>query len=139
MRNLKVTVGAKEFEVEVCSRRGSEVTFLVDGEQYRVEVSPALEARPSSDEGRRPAPPPPKNAVPRAAKKAGDLSAPMPGVVAQVLVREGDEVALGQPLLVIEAMKMENTIPSPRSGTVCRVRVNPGDHVEHGQLLLQME
>jgi biotin carboxyl carrier protein len=60
----------------------------------------------------------------------------MPGKVIRVLVKAGDSVAARQPLVVIEAMKMENEIAAPRAGTVGEVAVGEGDPVEAGRLLV---
>jgi biotin carboxyl carrier protein len=60
----------------------------------------------------------------------------MPGRVVRVLVGEGDEVAPGQGLVVIEAMKMENELKSPRPGRVREVAVGEGQAVEAGALLV---
>lgn len=57
------------------------------------------------------------------------VRAPMPGRVIAVMVRMGDTVALGTPLLVLEAMKMQNEIPSPAEGVVKEVKVSPGSAV----------
>ncbi|RMF76124.1 MAG: biotin/lipoyl-binding protein, partial [Acidobacteria bacterium] len=59
----------------------------------------------------------------------------MPGRVVKLLVEAGQEVAEGQGLLVLEAMKMENEVTAPRAGTVERLPVAAGDAVEGGQLL----
>jgi biotin carboxyl carrier protein len=67
------------------------------------------------------------------------ITAPMPGKVLRVLVRPGDEVALRQPLVVIEAMKMENELASPKAGRIKEVAVNEGQSVEAGRLLLIVE
>jgi len=64
--------------------------------------------------------------------------APMPGRVVRVLVKPGDEVAAGQPLLVIEAMKMENELVAARGGTVREVGVAEGASVETGRLLVRL-
>jgi len=64
------------------------------------------------------------------------LAAPMPGRVAKLLVRVGDQVAAGQALAAVEAMKMENELCSPRAGRVAAVLVKSGDQVEAGQALL---
>jgi 3-methylcrotonyl-CoA carboxylase alpha subunit len=69
---------------------------------------------------------------------AGRLSAPMPGRVVQLLVAPGDAVRQGQPLIVIEAMKMEHTIAAPRDGTVETVRYVVGDLVEEGAELIAL-
>jgi len=67
---------------------------------------------------------------------SGPLTAPMPGRVVQVLVAAGDAVRRGQPLMVIEAMKMEHTIAAPRDGVVERIRYEVGDNVEEAAELL---
>jgi 3-methylcrotonyl-CoA carboxylase alpha subunit len=68
----------------------------------------------------------------------GRLSAPMPGRVVQLLVAVGDAVRQGQPLIVVEAMKMEHTIAAPRDGTVEAVRYAVGDLVEEGAELIAL-
>jgi 3-methylcrotonyl-CoA carboxylase alpha subunit len=69
---------------------------------------------------------------------AGRLSAPMPGRVVQLLVAAGDAVRQGQPLIVVEAMKMEHTIAAPRDGKVETVRYAVGDLVEEGAELIAL-
>jgi biotin carboxyl carrier protein len=72
--------------------------------------------------------------------KAGDgvVNSPMPGKVVKVLVKEGDEVEAGTPLVVVEAMKMENELLAERAGVVSRVFVKTGDAVEGGARLIQV-
>ncbi|MCH2267003.1 MAG: acetyl/propionyl/methylcrotonyl-CoA carboxylase subunit alpha [SAR324 cluster bacterium] len=65
------------------------------------------------------------------------LSAPMPGNVIRVLVKAGDEVSSGQPLLVLEAMKMEHTIVAPANGIVEEVLFQPGDLVQNDAKLVE--
>jgi len=60
----------------------------------------------------------------------------MPGKIVKVYIEEGQEVKEGQPVLVLEAMKMQNAIPAPKNGMVERVLVRAGDTVEHGATLL---
>ena len=71
-----------------------------------------------------------------AAGGAQRIIAPMPGKVLRVLVRPGDEVAARQPLVVVEAMKMENELSAARPGRVKDVAVAPGGSVEPGRLLV---
>jgi len=68
-----------------------------------------------------------------------EVRAPIPGRVVSVAAREGDEVKAGQPLVVLEAMKMENQICAEGPGRVERVAVEPGATVENGQLLVVVE
>jgi acetyl/propionyl-CoA carboxylase alpha subunit len=70
---------------------------------------------------------------------AGSLVAPMPGSVVRVLVDVGAEVDSGQPLVVLEAMKMEHTVAAPGDGTVGEVRVAAGQQVEAGAVLVVFE
>jgi biotin carboxyl carrier protein len=72
-------------------------------------------------------------------RAAGVLKAPMPGLVVRVEVRPGAQVAAGDPLVVLEAMKMENELKAGAPGTVKSVRVAPGEAVEKGQVLVEFE
>ena len=67
------------------------------------------------------------------------LTAPMPGRVVSVLAPEGTEVARGDGIIVLEAMKMENEIKAPRDGTVTAVLVEAGQGIESGALLATIE
>ncbi|MBT8295335.1 MAG: acetyl-CoA carboxylase biotin carboxyl carrier protein subunit [Gramella sp.] len=72
-------------------------------------------------------------------QQINDIKAPMPGLILEVNVKEGDEVKEGDYLLVLEAMKMENTLTAPRDGVVKSVTVEKRDTVEKNQLLIEME
>ena len=77
--------------------------------------------------------------VPRqAGGGSGIVSAPMPGKVIAVLVSEGDAVEAGQPLVLVEAMKMETSLAAEITGRVRRVGVAPGQLVEAGQVLVEV-
>jgi len=69
----------------------------------------------------------------------GHVTTAMPGNIVQVLVREGDAVAAGQPVLVIEAMKMETEVQAQVAGKVSHVYVAPGDRVNPGEVLVEIE
>jgi acetyl/propionyl-CoA carboxylase alpha subunit len=93
-----------------------------------------------------PSPPPaPPPDVDSAAHEYGSVAvqsavtAPMPGTVVSVLVAEGDRVAVRQPLLVLEAMKMETPLFSPYDAVVRRVHAGPGDRVAGGAILVELE
>ena len=97
---------------------GTETAVFLAGESWRlIEIDP-LAAREGDDPG------------------AGRLTAPMPGRVAQLLVAVGDPVRRGEPLMIIEAMKMEHTVAAPVDGTIEAVRFSVGDLVEEGAELI---
>jgi biotin carboxyl carrier protein len=72
-----------------------------------------------------------------AGKKAGDLKAPMPGLVVDVAVTEGQAVEKGDTLIVLEAMKMENSLKATGSATVKKINIQKGNTVEKNQVLIQ--
>jgi 3-methylcrotonyl-CoA carboxylase alpha subunit len=79
------------------------------------------------------------SARPRARAHGGGLEAPMPGVVTRVLVSAGDAVRQGQPLVAIEAMKMEHVLRAPRDGRVRAVAVRKGEMVNGGAAVVELE
>lgn len=71
--------------------------------------------------------------------KVNDVKAPMPGLILNVKVAEGDEVKKGDILMILEAMKMENALKSPADGKVKAIKVKQGQNVEKNQLLIVFE
>jgi propionyl-CoA carboxylase alpha chain len=76
-------------------------------------------------------------------KKAVDTSrlllSPMPGLLSSVVVAQGQEVKAGEPLVIVEAMKMENVLRAERDGRIARIRVNTGDSLAVDQVILEFE
>lgn len=118
---------------------GGELFFVIQREGLRVTVSHAgakrdfvyLPPRSARLKGRMAARP--------AHLGVTVLNAPMPGVLTQLRVEEGEEVKTGQEIGVIEAMKMENSLRSPRDGRIRQIAVSPGDNLESNQLILRYE
>ena len=94
---------------------------------------PSASVPVSIDAGRR------RGKTAQAAHGEQRISAPMPGRIVRVLVAPGDAVELRQPIIVVEAMKMENELRAPKAGTVKEVAVEAGASVEAGRLLVVIE
>ena len=109
----------------------------VNGTQYEVAVEEIDgKAAPASKPVQAAAP----VAAPAAAVAGGTkVTAPMPGTILGVNVKEGDSVKAGQPIFVLEAMKMESDITAPVNGVVRGISVHKGDSVEAGKLLCSIE
>ena len=139
-----VTVNGRPFTVEVTP----EGAVLVDGIAYSV----ALEEERAIVEGRpyglkisglrvtaaAPTPPTPSAAAPTAAASAGAVLAIMPGKITRVLVQVGQRIRAGDPVCVLEAMKMENELHAKQDGVVKAVHVCPGNDVEKDRVLVEI-
>jgi glutaconyl-CoA/methylmalonyl-CoA decarboxylase subunit gamma len=139
---VRATVDGRERRLTVVSSAGSALTWLdgtrvvhvlLDGALPRLTVSLAGMAVPVEVGDARAAVP---VAVSRAPAGPVSVRAPIPGRVARVQVKPGDEVPAGGALVVLEAMKMENEIRAPRAGAVSEIRCAEGATVESGQVLV---
>lgn len=74
-----------------------------------------------------------------ASKQVNDIKAPMPGLILEINVKEGQDVKENEPLLILEAMKMENVINSPREGVIKSLNVKQGETVDKNALLITFE
>ena len=164
MRRYTLTISNREFVVDVQEIDADNFEVVVGGETYQVNLaneenlagatitpsfapniaSAASPARKSTTARPAPATSTGTTASAPAARKPpgggggkGTQTAPMPGVILEVKVKAGDAVERGQPVAVLDAMKMHNTIASPQSGVVAEVLVAAGQTVDHGELILK--
>ena len=144
MRTYKFKINGNEYNVEINSVEGNIADVTVNGASYKVEmdtpVAPAPAAAPAttatSAPAQTPAPAPAPAAAPTGAGKV--ITSPLPGVIIEVSVKEGQTVKAGQKVAVIEAMKMENEIQASCDGTVTAVLVNKGDSVLEGAEIVKI-
>jgi biotin carboxyl carrier protein len=121
---LSLRIGNQAYEVK-CERMAGETHLWVGSARFAAEIRD-----PRSLRGRM-----------RAVDDHGPrrLTAPMPGKIIRVLVRDGDEVEAGAGVLVVEAMKMQNEIKSPKKGRIQRILVSEGAAVNAGDVLAIVE
>ena len=147
MKRYQITLDGQSFDVLLLSDPLQEqVQVEVDGVAFTAEVKhlsprqkPGAEApdpvEPSVSAGSPAAIPSPGA---QAALSAGNsVTAPLPGVIKSIAVRPGQQVSLGDELLVIEAMKMDNIIRASRDGTVETIYASEGHQVAYGERLLE--
>ena len=142
-KNYKINIAGKTYDVEVGDISKSPVEVSVNGTVYQVEIPESAGDRVSGVQGTLA----PKPVVAAAAVSRpsipdslddGVVRSPMPGRILSVNISVGDTVKKGQPIFILESMKMENTIVSSIDGTVTSVHVAVSDSVQHGQTLAEI-
>ena len=144
MKEYKLKINGNDYAVTINSIEESIADMEVNGTPFKVEIDkPIKSTSPISAPVSRVAAPsaaaPVAAAVskPVAASGAGTIiDAPLPGVILEVSVKEGDAVKKGQKLMILEAMKMENVIEASCDGSVTSIKANKGDSVLEGAPLI---
>ena len=137
MKKYKFTINDVDYSVEINSVEdrtievdvnGTPYTVLLDKEMKQTKTPTLLRsvAIPSTDQG----------AAIKVDAKTGTIKSPLPGTIIDIFVKPGDHVTIGQRILLLEAMKMENNIDSDKAGTVTEIKVSKGDAVMEGDVLI---
>ncbi len=143
MKNFKFTINGNEYEAEILSVEEKTAEVSINGVSYTVEIDRKIHtsktptlirsvAIPSTDSH----PSVSKTSSPSSPKGTGNIKSPLPGVILELYVREGDTVKIGQKLIMLEAMKMENNINADKEGKVVSIKVGKGDNVMEGDILI---
>jgi len=139
MRKYKFTISGNRYNVEIKSFEENSAEIEVNGTSYQVELGQEIK-RPQTPKLVRYTPPtPPKPPEPPITQGLSIIKAPLPGTIIALMVQEGSPVKREEPILVLEAMKMENNIFAEKAGTVKSVRVAVGDTVMQGDILIEIE
>lgn len=140
MKEYKFRINGKDYDVVIGEIDGKNAEVTVNGASYNVELenAPAVaEPAPVKAPEAKTEPVAATAPAPAAAPtgKGEPVNSPLPGVIIEVSVKEGQAVKAGQKVAVLEAMKMENEIIAPCAGTVSNLSVQKGSTVSSGQLL----
>ena len=144
MKEYNFKINGNDYTVGIEILNDTEADVIVNGASYSVEVldttvKPSVAAKPQVAAVPASTVPvtKPAAAAPAAAGES-PVKSPLPGVILDIRIKEGDTVAVGQTLVVLEAMKMENNIDSDRAGVVKSIKVNRGDSVLEGDVLITL-
>lgn len=144
MKEYKYKINGNVYKVAIGDIEDNIAHVEVNGTSYKVEMekAPKEPAKPVVRPVVKPAPAPAAApAVSRPAAAGGKLGvkSPLPGVILDIKVNVGDTVKKGQVVIILEAMKMENSINADREGKVTAINVNKGDSVLEGTDLIIIE
>lgn len=135
---MRVTINDQSFEVEISDLNCRPILATIEGEQFEVWpeeagcIPAAVPTQPAQ-----PAPSPVTTIQPTTqVNSSKSVTAPIPGTIIAVLVKEGQMVTYGQELVTLEAMKMKNAIIATREGEIGVIHVKVGDQVRHSQVLV---
>jgi biotin carboxyl carrier protein len=155
MNEYVLTINQKEYRAEVGEINAEFALIQVNGKEFRVDLkqlglgklmpmaTPAAEIRPTLSAaqpvaGIAPAPAAPPAATAATGEASSLVKAPLPGLIIDVKVREGEKVKAGQNIIVMEAMKMENQIQATTDGTVKKIFVKKGDNIAEGNAMVEI-
>ena len=128
MKNRKVKVDGEEYEVELEKQEGV-WNVTIEGKSFRIEIEGNsvgdMAGNKRKKKGKR--------------EKSGTISSTIPGKIVSIAVEEGDIVAEGDVVMILEAMKMQNEIQAPLSGSVTAVNCKPGDSIEANSPLIVIQ
>jgi biotin carboxyl carrier protein len=142
MNQYKYTINGNKYEVVVGDITDNIATLTVNGEEFKVEMEKQAEpekkkpvVRPAAAEASADAPAADKGSV----NKANAIKAPLPGVITDILVEVGQEVQVGDNVIVLEAMKMANNLQAEKAGKVTAICVKIGESVMEDDALVVIE
>ena len=147
MKTYKFTINGNKYTVDINNIEDGKAAVEVNRTPYTVELEMEDLKVPQPKVVKVAAPVVPQAAAPKATvaqapaapTSGATIKAPLPGVVLDVFVHEGDAVKAGQHVMMLEAMKMENNIDAPKDGVIKQIRARKGDSVMEGDVLIVLE
>lgn len=141
MKNYKYTIRGHVYEVEILDIEGNIAEIEVNGTHYKIELHNEQRKTKTPKLVRAKVPSPTtkeKKITKDIGAKNYKVLAPLPGTILQIFVKEGDTVNVGDKLLIMEAMKMENDVLAEKGGTIKSIKISPNDAVLQNDLLIEI-
>lgn len=141
MKSFKFKIFGNEYNVNIKEAEGQTIKLEVNGSEYVVEMEKEVKSTKTPTLVRsqpKTVAAPTQNTL-AAKTSTRKITAPLPGVILELRVKEGDQVKTGDTLLVMEAMKMENNILAEHTGVIKEIKIRKGDAVLQGDLLIEIE
>ncbi|MEM1135779.1 MAG: biotin/lipoyl-containing protein [Bacteroidota bacterium] len=140
MKNYKFSINGNTYDVKINALEENIAQVEVNGTPYEVELEKEIKTTKTPKLVRAKTPKPVGAPKPLATKVSlSQINAPLPGVILELSIKEGDEVKKEDTLLIMEAMKMENRVLAENNGKVKSIKVQVGENVLQGQLLIEIE
>lgn len=138
MKNYKFTISGHTYEVDILEIEGDLAKIEVNGTPYMVEIHQQVRHQKTPTLVRPVMKEPHKNIEKKEAGSRLAVKSPLPGIILELSVKEGDMVKKGQKLAVMEAMKMENEIKAEKDGEIVAVKVSQGQSVLQDEVLIEI-
>ena len=139
MKNYKFKINGTSYTVDINNVEGQTIELELNGTSYKVEVDKEIK-QTKTPKLVRPVAVPSTDSTPQTAKTTSSgsqtVKSPLPGTVLDIYVNVGDVVTVGQKLIMLEAMKMENIIDSDLAGTITEIKARKGDSIMEGDVLI---
>ncbi len=138
MKKFEFTIKGNKYATWLKNIEDNVATIEVNGTEYEVEIHQEVKTTKTPRLIRKPVVKKEGEGVIQKKVGGANVTAPLPGNIFKILVKEGDEVKKGDTLLIMEAMKMENDIKAEKDGVVSSIKVKEGDAVLQGEILIEM-
>ena len=137
MKKYNFEIDGKKFEVEVNLLNSNDAQVKVNDKNFDIKISNNL-SEPKKSEPKKSEPKKSEPKIPDQSVQGnpGDLLALMPGKILKVLVSEGQKIKMGEPVIIMESMKMEQTIVSSTDGVINSINVKEGETIEVGSVMI---
>ncbi|MBT8316744.1 MAG: acetyl-CoA carboxylase biotin carboxyl carrier protein subunit [Lutibacter sp.] len=139
MKNFKFRINSNNYKVNIKSQEGNVIDLEVNGTSYSVKLEEEIKKTktPTLVRAASKRPSEPLKVNPKSSKTR--IVAPIPGVVMSIDVKVGDTLKVGDRMLVLEAMKMENNIVCEKAGTITAMKITVGQQVLQNEVMIELE